>query len=830
MPAKKNQSKKPASTKGDIQQLLPKVERYLKALHPTDPFEIRTVKPARSGVFDDHSIAAKQCLELTRRSDVYVSVNPTGLPVTNKMQGNASKDADITKRTSILIDVDPVRGSGTAATDDQRNAAKSLADRIKTDLTALDFADPIYGCTGNGYALIYRVDLPNDADAKKLVNDFLGALDRRYSTDAAKVDTTVGNAGRIGRVFFTYNHKGKKRQPAKCIVPKSFDELSAQTIRDYVGTGNPAVEDSKTETRNGSANAQTDEYGIPVYIGPDFDLSKWVDDSGLSVIKAEPTDDFQERWHFKKSPFCKHKGKDVFLARRINNGGIVFKCSHNSCAGEFGWDDLRDFVEGNSEPISNAVIELDEKERATVIRGKTVKEIAADITRVHNGWPKSVANVLVVPDEVDDDGTVLSVRVLQGSNGLIGWLGSERGIRLQTHPLCLTASQIAGELVYQVERYDSIRTAPTFPDPLERVLYLGRTIEPKFTGALDDFLGHFCFESDDDQQACKAMVISLMAKIPPGGRPGWLIDTLTGVGSGKTALVNHVVDLTGGKVVDIQLPTRNADELTKRLLDPDNIGATVARVDNLKTTTLSHQGIEKLMTSNIIQGNAKYKNETTVDNHLTWVITVNDGSLCADLASRFNRIRVRKLENRSPNWSTDLTEWIRVSRQRVWQDIAAILSKHPAPIDETITGRWGPFVSAVVSKLDDPERLLRFFETASDEMDHDKEVAESIGERLLEFARKKYETTQNLFLPTDEFLIPLVGELLDGNNRAGLSAKFGKLHARRGGDFGEGAKLRKDRLQLNGQRLSGYYLNPSDGAVPVVAELYVPGSHPVAEG
>ena len=43
--------------------------------------------------------------------------------------------------------------------------------------------DPVAGDSGNGWHLLYRIDLPNDADAASLLKKVLQALAARFDTD-----------------------------------------------------------------------------------------------------------------------------------------------------------------------------------------------------------------------------------------------------------------------------------------------------------------------------------------------------------------------------------------------------------------------------------------------------------------------------------------------------------------------------------------------------------------------------------------------------------------------------------------------------------------------
>ena len=47
-----------------------------------------------------------------------------------------------------------------------------------------------------------------DTDCTGLILDFLKALDRKYSTCAVNIDTTVGNPARLVKIYGTMTRKG----------------------------------------------------------------------------------------------------------------------------------------------------------------------------------------------------------------------------------------------------------------------------------------------------------------------------------------------------------------------------------------------------------------------------------------------------------------------------------------------------------------------------------------------------------------------------------------------------------------------------------------------
>ena len=67
-------------------------------------------------------------------------------------------------------------------------------------------AKPILADSGNGYHLLYRIDLPCDDGG--LVKDLLNSLAKRFDNDRVKIHTNVFNPGRITKLYGTIARKG----------------------------------------------------------------------------------------------------------------------------------------------------------------------------------------------------------------------------------------------------------------------------------------------------------------------------------------------------------------------------------------------------------------------------------------------------------------------------------------------------------------------------------------------------------------------------------------------------------------------------------------------
>ena len=118
----------------------------------------------------------------------------------------SASDLDVEKRNWMLIDIDPQRPSGVSATDAEKEQARRVSLDICSHLTDRGWPQPIWVDSGNGYHLLYGVDLPRDDGGR--IRTILALLAERFDTAAVKVDRSVHNPARICKLPGTLARKG----------------------------------------------------------------------------------------------------------------------------------------------------------------------------------------------------------------------------------------------------------------------------------------------------------------------------------------------------------------------------------------------------------------------------------------------------------------------------------------------------------------------------------------------------------------------------------------------------------------------------------------------
>src|SRR5215218_7216214 len=314
---------------------------------PGDVIELRTFKDGAtySGYFDNHQeLISAGGKHDERGHDVYITLNRLPEEIAyrrynrvDRMKGRdaSTSDKDVERRTYLFIDADCERVSGISSTDEEKQKSREKVLEIRDYLKGQGWPTPIVCDSGNGYHLLYPVDLPNDQASLELVAGVLEALDFNFSDEAVKVDTTTKNAARITKFYGTVAKKGddfsqRPHRPSKILeVPDTRAHVSREQLQKVAST-------KPEEPR-----------GFRVYPGGkgyrEFDVSDWIARYGIRVKREGPWKNGGYRWILEECPWNGHIDNAAYIVRQPG-GAIAAGCQHNSCEG-YTWRDLREHYE-----------------------------------------------------------------------------------------------------------------------------------------------------------------------------------------------------------------------------------------------------------------------------------------------------------------------------------------------------------------------------------------------------------------------------------------------------------------------------------------------------
>ncbi len=128
-------------------------------------------------------------------------------PATN---GRAT-DKDIATRRAVFVDIDPIRPKGISSTNDEFEAAREVASKVRVWLTEkLGSMCLGFGCSGNGFYVLIAVEpTSNPMESTERVQRFLTLLSKKFSTEHVKIDTAVANPARLMSCPGTMKCKGR---------------------------------------------------------------------------------------------------------------------------------------------------------------------------------------------------------------------------------------------------------------------------------------------------------------------------------------------------------------------------------------------------------------------------------------------------------------------------------------------------------------------------------------------------------------------------------------------------------------------------------------------
>jgi hypothetical protein len=246
---------------------------------------LNTSKRTISGYFDDSQKLAEAVTPYIGKYDIYMSLNPVKRDLLarykNRLEPYAKQtttDADIERLEFLLIDLDPVRAAGISSTEEEHARAREKAEEIQAYLSERGFPEPIMASSGNGYHLLFYLDILNTAENVTLLQDCLAALDFRFSTDKVQVDRTTFNPSRIVKLYGTKACKGddtteRPHRWSKIIyVPEELVAVSVEQL-EQICSLLPRAEEPRKGKR-----ASVEKR----------DLAAWIEEKGLQVAYQAP--------------------------------------------------------------------------------------------------------------------------------------------------------------------------------------------------------------------------------------------------------------------------------------------------------------------------------------------------------------------------------------------------------------------------------------------------------------------------------------------------------------------------------------------------------------
>lgn len=345
---------------------------------------LRTNRGTISGYFNDMEKLYSAIKQYDGKYNIFFTMNKPedGIEArsVNRLKEYAQStttDTEIAYRKWVLLDLDPIRPSGVSSTAKELEQAEELSDKIQGYLSNSGFPEPVVALSGNGYHLLYPIDMPNDENSTTLIKDFLKALDHRFSTKEVKVDVANSNAARITKMYGTVACKGDSteerphRRSRIISVPEDITNVSVALMERAVQE-NQSEEKKIQNQKFGSTGVGRKERSNDV-----FSLEKWMKSHEISVARTKPIEN-GTCYILESCPWNQEHSTDkgAYIIQ-FENGGITAGCHHDSCKEE-NWQTLWRLMEGNrpvpSVKKTNTENQLPEKESQIDVLLRMIEE------------------------------------------------------------------------------------------------------------------------------------------------------------------------------------------------------------------------------------------------------------------------------------------------------------------------------------------------------------------------------------------------------------------------------------------------------------------------
>lgn len=324
------------------------MRKTLDLLHPTGTIEVRAF-PKKNQAYSGYYREREKLLnDVKKYSHLtwYIVMNQIDEACYSRSQceriegpyvTTTTGNADITRLRWLLIDVDPERTTGVSATDDEKAEALELIVKLQDYLKESGFPDAVFCDSGNGFHLLYKIDLP--PEESKTIEQFLKVLDSIFSNEKAKVDTAVFNPSRVTKLYGTTAIKGSntKERPHReskiLTIPKTVETVPVELIKSITTLYDDIVPDTKTE--------QSRSY----YTG--FDIERFLSENKIQI----QSDSYVPAYRARKFVLSEcvfdnsHKAPDACILQ-FDSGAICYRCLHDSCRDKH-WQDVRVRFEPN---------------------------------------------------------------------------------------------------------------------------------------------------------------------------------------------------------------------------------------------------------------------------------------------------------------------------------------------------------------------------------------------------------------------------------------------------------------------------------------------------
>ena len=280
--------------------------KALSMLHDSAPLELLACKDKgvpMVGFFDNVEAAAAEAVAWNEKGfNVFTNLNKIDLDeemrgALNKPLQTAGRElrcankGDVMEVNWLLVDVDPVRACDNQhvpSTDDEQGCSYEVAKAIQKFICdELGGTLPLFATSGNGYHLLWHVDLPVNEKIEEIAKKFLLALAKKFNAEGASVDTSTASLFHLTKVYGTVARKSEatEERPHRYSeileYPEEVEALPIEILKKVADLAPKGKKEIKKFNKNSSLNREDDvealikEYFIEVIKGSELFLTEY---------------------------------------------------------------------------------------------------------------------------------------------------------------------------------------------------------------------------------------------------------------------------------------------------------------------------------------------------------------------------------------------------------------------------------------------------------------------------------------------------------------------------------------------------------------------------
>jgi hypothetical protein len=220
-------------------------------IDPGEHHEVRALPAGRSRlVSGDHLDAAViKVAEIAGGAGTYLTLNPVDPAIGDR----AARQGDARRRAKLLIDFDTIRpDKGRSSTDGEKESARIVLESVRDYLDGLGWPGPVVIDSGNGWHLLYKLDLPSDKLVRAIIKAALAALADRFDVpDAVAIDRAVHDPSRISKLPGTWVRKGEPsedrphRMARLVSIPTAWEPVPIEKLKAVAGIADSDAPDTE---------------------------------------------------------------------------------------------------------------------------------------------------------------------------------------------------------------------------------------------------------------------------------------------------------------------------------------------------------------------------------------------------------------------------------------------------------------------------------------------------------------------------------------------------------------------------------------------------------